>query len=317
MADAGASCPLFYPIDMRALEGLEYVPPLPLPSGVPGLRPPSVTSPPCPLGAWPTSQGDTLRFSILVTGGPKTVRFYGRTLTQGDDYVPFSQLVTGNSATTPATASITMPAGCLLNVDAAAVGGIGAATIYVLAELGHVEGGVFIPYAQALSGLLTGYGVASSVASAAGSGGGGNGVCACIGTYVVEEPANDAQIYIERTPAAGTAESLASAVFTVTTVAAVANRFVSVFITDQISGNNRGLYTDPNVQLASTSFPYSFSILGPTAVIEAGGTVYEHNVSLGAPQWFTDTWSVDIQLTNVQTGDLIKFVAVWINIVNV
>ena len=317
MANAGASCPLFYPIDSRALEGLEYIPPFPLPSGVPGLRPPSGASPPCPLGAWPTSQGDTLRLSILVTGGPKTVNFYGRTQGVTGDYVPFSRTVTGNSPTTPATATLPMPSGCLMNADAIAVGGIGAATIYVLAELGHVEGGTFVPYAQVLSGLLTGYGVASSVATAGSGGSGGDGVCACIGTYEVEEPANDAEIYIERTPAAGTAESLASAVFTVTTVATVANRFCGVFLTDQVSGQNRALYSDPTAQVASTSFPYSFSILGPTAVIEAGGTVYEHNVSLGAPQWFTDTWSVDIQLTNVQTGDLIKFVAVWINIVNV
>ena len=186
MANAGASCPLFYPIDSRALEGLEYLPPFPLPPGVPGLRPPSGTSPPCPLGAWPTSQGDTLRLSILVTGGPKTVNFYGRTQSVTGDYVPFSRTVTGNSPTTPATATLPMPSGCLMNADAIAVGGIGAATIYVLAELGHVEGGTFVPYAQVLSGLLTGYGVASSVATA-GSGGGSGGAC-CIGDAILDFP---------------------------------------------------------------------------------------------------------------------------------
>ena len=305
MADVGASCPLFYPIDSRALEGLEYLPPFPLPSGVPGLRPPSGTSPPCPLGAWPTSQGDTLRLSILVTGGPKTVNFYGRTQGVTGDYVPFSRTVTGNSPTTPATATLPMPAGCLMNVDAIAVGGIGAATIYVLGELGHVEGGTFVPYAQVLSGLLTGYGVASSVATA-GSGGGGG--CCHSGLYeqrLFDEPygvATQANI----TPAAGTLERVVSITFDGQMDATVISRALEYHVT--LPGN-RTVYDDQTpIEIVANAYRRLRAEAGRSVNVAVFEDYYR---SMPADMFFGEEYAIQIAITNGQVGDeILQAVAV-------
>ena len=116
----------------------------------------------CPTG-WFTDADDSIRFSVEVSGGPKTVIFQGRSRLANGEIVRFGQTLVGNSATVPVTAILPSGAGCVLGVGATVVGGTGDAVVCCLVELGTEEGGQFIPFATVYQGILTGCGITPRV----------------------------------------------------------------------------------------------------------------------------------------------------------
>jgi len=111
----------------------------------------------CPTG-WFTDADDSIRFSVEVKGGPKTVVFGGRSRLKDGTIVRFGETITNDSATVPTEKFLPAGEGCVLGVGASVVGGIGAAIVCVVVELGVQDAGVFTPYATIYQGIITGCG---------------------------------------------------------------------------------------------------------------------------------------------------------------
>lgn len=298
---SGASCPIFYPSDLAALQGLPTTTSgfCPVPLGTTGTG--STT------GQFPALQGylagidDTLRFSILVTGGPKTVTFYGTRIDAAGNVTRFSQNVTGNSASTPATATIQTGPGLIQGVGATAVGGIGSATIYVLAELGDIEGGSFFPRAQLLSGLMTGFGVASGTAVAGGSGAAVNPNCwtnNC--TFAFPSTLHWIQ---DTTPAAGTVHRCLHVDFQATMSAVAKNRTLKFILATE--GGGVWEWDDPVFLTAGLTRSYNFNFGTPyQQITDALGNVIV-TVPLPTELIFNSLWEIDVGFANPDAGDLV------------
>lgn len=296
------SCPIFYPTDLAALQGL--------PSASTGLCPipGGSTSGAGSSTPYPTLQGyvaeidDTLRFSILVTGGPKTVTFYGTRIASDGSVYRFSQNVIGNSSTVPATAFIPTGPGIIQGVGATAVGGIGAATIYVLAELGNIEGQTFFPHAQLLSGLLTGFGVAAGTTTVGGGGGGGVNTN-CWATQTVIDVTSDPHWIYDVTVAAGTVDRLLNVTFTAVTSATVKNRTVSVGVA--MGGVDIFRWWDPTAMTAGQTKNY---IMIPGATYSTQTDALSNiNITIPFPSGFIFDldWELDVGFVNVDGSDVI------------
>lgn len=311
----GDGCSVLYPRESRDLGDLPgYVPPQTFPPGVP----PSTVNPWGTSGVpsgYLTDQDDFLRFSILVTGGPKTVTFYGTVIRPNGEMHPFQQDVTGNSASVASTKIIQPGPGYVQGVGVTAVGGVGAATIYVLGEIGQMTSATtFTPRAQILSGQLTGIGVAASTstgASGGGGGGGGGGGC-CISTLTLENPDNGHQIDLFVPVAANTNVRLYSITCGGFTSATVADRHASLIFQDWASSLNPYAVTDPNGQAANNNPFYVFQPGVTTGTVVSGGAVLEHYINLGTTPWFSADWFMTLQWINGQSGDLFTTVSIWL-----
>lgn len=298
----GTSCPIFYPADLAALQGL--------PSGIPANCPipGGTTTPLSGSTLYPTVQGyvaeidDTVRFSILVTGGPKTVTFYGTRIASDGSISRFSQNVTGNSATVPATASLPTGPGIIQGVGATAAGGIGTATIYVLAELGNVEGGTFFPHAQLLSGLLTGFGVAAGTTSVGGSSGTAINPNCWTNNCLFSFPSTLHWVQ-DTAVTAGTIHRCLHVDFQATMSSAVKNRTLKFILATE--GGGVWEWDDPVFLTAGLTRSYNFNFGTPYQQITDGLGNVVVSAPLPTELIFNTDWEIDVGFANPDSGDLV------------
>lgn len=297
----GPSCPIFYPADLAALAGLSTKPPVIIPGGGPSAAGIGNKFP--GLNGIVAELDETIRYSILVTGGPKTVLFYGTRIDANGEPWHFSQEVTGNSATVAATALAPSGAGLIQAMGASAVGGIGAATIYVLAELGDIQNGAFVPRAQLLSGLLTGFGVVSGTTTVGGGGGGGGVNTNCwVNNCLFAFPSTLHWIQ-DTTVTAGTVHRCMHVDFQASMSSAVKNRTLKFILATE--GGAVWEWDDPVFLTAGQNRNYTFNFGTPyQSSTDALGNV---NVQAPLPTEliFNTDWEIDVGFANPDAGDLV------------
>lgn len=235
--NTGDGCNVIYPRDSRSLDDLPTYPPPPFTPSPPTTAPPGT-----PFGGllggggtWAVDASDMLRFSIWVTGGPKEVAFNGRLVRDNGVLSRWSHRVTGNSATVPATKIVAAGSGLISQVSAISTSGVGAATIDVLAELGHEEGGVFVTEAILLQGRLTDQGIASPTVST--GGGGGGSACEISGADIsVTTGGNTATVDIPAPPT-GQFTRIIAVLFDLDTLACLTDtQYNVIFVGDTLTG---------------------------------------------------------------------------------
>lgn len=299
---SGASCPILYPTDSLAINTLQYIPPGA--SSLPGSASAGTTCPPGALSGYLTDLNDTLRFSTLVTSGPKTVTFYGTTISPTGQLIPFSQDVTGNSSSTASIKYLRPGPGIVQGVGVTAVGGIGAATIYVLVEIGNLTNSVFTPRVQLLSGLLTGFGVANNVVdttqSGGGGGGGGTNCCGTMELFFWDFTLSDD---LQISPGTNR-HRIHSLAFTFFSGAAAVNHKLNISIYDLSTGGDLlAQIIDNTTFAANATIGWTVAVGAATIVDVQGSGVEARTLPLPDLGPIGDNYQISLAVSNPQADD--------------
>jgi hypothetical protein len=259
-------------------------------------------------GAVVAQAGSQIRYSVLTTLSSATVTFSGQFQTFEGMWQNVGETVVGTSAggidqvTRPATA------GCYKNMVASVGTAVVAdSEVYVIAELGRTNNGVFQPYAVLVSGYIR-------TNEPIDSGGGpqqqnppttasGAGACICPSTFEIRsiDGIMAAQGWQDNyTPAANTAERVVSIVGYGTNGATVANRNIFAEIIAVGAGPVAWIQSPD-----SLTANQSYSIQGMVGRGPDFTRLTDFYRSLPESLWWSTTYQVQIGIGNFQVGDTI------------
>lgn len=259
-------------------------------------------------GALVAQAGSQIRYSVLTTLTSVTVFFAGQFQPLTGGWQNVGQTVIGTSA--GGIDRITQPAvaGCY-NSMVATVGSaiVAGSEVYVLAELGRTNNGVFQPYALLVSGYIR---TDEPIDSRDGprlqnppTGGGSTGTCVCPSTIEIRsiDGIQAAQGWQDNyTPASGSIERVLSVVGYGTNGATVANR--NIFAEFVVVGAGPVMWIQSPDTLTAGQ---SYSIQG---LVERGPDftrLTDFYRSLPATLWFSQEYQVQIGIGNFKAGDTI------------
>jgi hypothetical protein len=256
-------------------------------------------------GAIVAQAGSQIRYTVLTTLSSATVTFSGQFQTESGMWQNVNETVVGTSAGGVDRVLRPATAGCyrtfVASVGTATVAG---SEVYVLAELGRTNNGVFQPYAILTSGyvrtnepidMTPGPGTRNPPSS--GTGGG-----CCLETIYSDSWDPDSLNPYTWTPASGANAKMVYLNFTHTTSGTAGNRYIYLNV-GTFSGY--GFEVSSTIaQPASTSYDYTF---------QAGGETYQNAATarnffgIPADLWFDDVIYITIQANGVKAGDVYSF----------
>lgn len=245
--------------------------------------------------------GSSIRYTVLTTLSQATVFFSGSFQPDSGGWNNVSQTVIGTSA--GGVDRVIRPAtpGCyrtmVATVGEAVVGG---AEVYVLAELGRTDNGVFVPYALLVSGYIRSNepidmsptpGTKNPPTSAGGGG-------CCITTMVNDEMVGNGSIAYDVDVPAGKNARILNINGALETVGTAGNRYLSLQLS---SGIHPAFYAVAQVaQAASITRQFFFQVGSPRYIAPTEGTEYS---PLPESLWFDGSMGVVLQVEGIKTGD--------------
>lgn len=257
-------------------------------------------------GAVVAQAGSLIRYSVLTTLTSATVFFGGQFQTLAGQWQNVAETVIGTSAGGIDAVLRPAVAGCYKNLVATVGTAVVAGTeVYVLAELGRINNGVFQPYAVLVSGYIR---TNEPIDSGGGprrkdpppSGGGGGGCCLETNFPDTWDPDSDNPYTYPREPDANA--RLVYLEYGYTTGAGGGNRRQYLLISPP-SGYGFEVFSTVD-QPGGVQFSYAFQAGGPP-YYDAG--LNRHYFPLPDSLWFSSDILVTIQASNPGGSDAWSF----------
>lgn len=248
--------------------------------------------------------GSQIRYSVLTTLTSATVFFAGTFRNEAKQWQNIAETVVGTSAGGVDQVIRPVSAGCfrtfVASVGTAVVAG---SEVYVLAELGRTNNGVFQPYALLAAGYVRTNEPIDMTPGPGTKNPPGGGSCVCPSTFELRsiDGIVSAQGWIDNyTPAANTVERVWALVNLATMGATVANRFLFCEIVGVGVGPLAWAHT-PQTLVASGSYGL-LAYADRGSDLDLGTDFYR---SLPGGLWLSQEYQVQIGIGNFKTGDTI------------
>lgn len=257
-------------------------------------------------GAIVAQAGSQIRYTVLTSQSSVPVFFSGTFQNELGMQQNVAETVVGTSAGGADHVIRPATAGCyrtfVASVGSALVAG---SEVYVLAELGRTNNGVFQPYALLVSGYVrTNEPIDMSPSPGTKNpptGGGGGGTCVCPTSYVIQgiDGIQSAQGWqVNRTPAANTVERIIQMNMTMFSDTGVGNRYL--FVENVVVGAGPVFYQrTANDIPASTDMTFQCNA-------EIGAAFPEPDVRYGvlpSTLWYAQEYQMQVGIGNFLSGD--------------